>query len=302
MATTRWWEADHNTDAAYDPRREEHDLVRSVFEHLPGDGWLRAPCPRCEESSGKRDKKASLNYNTATGGYVCYKCQISGQLPEHMQNQRLIIAGEPAPNMVEQAHGYLPVFEEPGASSVLCEPARTYIASRGLDFKACQEARVGTALWGKLARRIIIPILQFNTPSSEWLGWVARDFSGTSDRVYLYPKGMRRGEILYNSQALYDKTDRPLFVVEGTIDALALWPDAVAVLGKPTNKQTRLLVQSRRPIAVALDGDAYHDGWALAMQLRALGKSAGCVKLPAGKDPDEVERSWLEEEAVKCLT
>jgi DNA primase len=112
---------------------------------------------------------------------------------------------------------------------------------------------------------------------------------------------MQRGEVLYNHTALHVETERPVMVVEGVFDALALWPHAVAVLGKPSHFQVDALASAKRPVAIVLDGDAWQEGYALAMRLRLAGQRAGSVTLPPKTDPDEVDRAWLEAAVAECI-
>jgi DNA primase len=146
---------------------------------------------------------------------------------------------------------------------------------------------------------VVVPIL---SPDGEWLGHVGRSWQKDAELPYLYGKGLQRRETLYNAAALNVQTDKPVMVVEGVLDALALWPDAVAVLGKPSEPQIWALADAARPVAVVLDGDAWSEGEALAMTLRLEGQRAGSVRLPPKTDPDEVDRGWLDEEVRRCLT
>jgi DNA primase len=90
-------------------------------------------------------------------------------------------------------------------------------------------------------------------------------------------------------------------VVEGVFDALALWPDAVAVLGKPSDQQVDALINAKRPVVIVLDGDAWLEGKWLAARLCLRGKRAGHIRLPPGVDPDEVDRKELEQQAMEAL-
>jgi DNA primase len=119
--------------------------------------------------------------------------------------------------------------------------------------------------------------------------------------TYCYPRGMNRDGLLYNAPALQEQTARPCYIVEGSLDALALWPDAVAVLGKPLKSQLRILAAAKRPLVVALDGDAWNEGQALAWTLQSLGVRAASVRLPPKTDPDEVPRNWLDGQAAGAL-
>tara|TARA_R100000152_G_C6571355_1_gene38554 strand:- start:128 stop:469 length:342 start_codon:yes stop_codon:yes gene_type:complete len=103
---------------------------------------------------------------------------------------------------------------------------------------------------------------------------------------------------MFNQDALYVPTTDPVFVVEGIFDALALWPDAVAVLGKPAREHVQILLETDRPIAVALDADARADSLALTMQLKLYSKRSCFIELPCGKDPADLPDNWIREQAT----
>jgi DNA primase len=107
---------------------------------------------------------------------------------------------------------------------------------------------------------------------------------------------------LFNKSELFIDTPAPIFVVEGVFDALALYPHAVAVLGKPTTAQENIIAKTKRPICVALDGDAWQEGWAFAMRLRVRGRTAHPLKLPPCEDPATLGLAWLKEAYALHIT
>lgn len=314
----QWWDSQPGEVDRNPEKVAEWDYVLATFAGVPEHGWHRAECPRCLELDAKTDKKKSFGYNAATGGYNCFKCGMHGRLPEDVQRRlhgddedlpqvRKPVA-EPEKKGPSPAYGYTPLFEEPGWSSALFDFARDYLTrpksdrkGRALDVYNLAEARVGAALTGYLGGRIIVPIPDYANPDGPWKGWVARDATGFAERPYLYPKGMDRLGVLYNEPALYVETDVPCFIVEGTLDTLALWPDAVAVLGKPLESQKALFLKAKRPLIVCLDGDAWQEGLMLSTWMRFCGLRAGNIRLAPGVDPDEVPRSWLDEQAQRAL-
>ena len=106
---------------------------------------------------------------------------------------------------------------------------------------------------------------------------------------------------MYEHRVLHETTEEPAIVVEGVFDALPYFGRALAVLGKPSPWQVEALAATQRPIAVVLDGDAWEQGWALANKLQLAGVRAGSVRLPAGEDPNSVDRNWLLYEAARCV-
>jgi DNA primase len=79
--------------------------------------------------------------------------------------------------------------------------------------------------------------------------------------------------------------------------------DASAVLGMPSSEQQLMLLEAKRPVVFALDGDAWLAGWGLAQQLRMLSLCQGgsgrfsALRLPGGTDPDEIDPDRLFEAA-----
>lgn len=306
---------------------EDWDLVVGAFGGMAGTGWIRTNCPFCPTKTGKEDHKQSIGLNTETGGYNCFKCGTSGQIPEHLRDEipympaaQGVKIEKPPVALPDQ---FFPLYAGPHANADWLEPARLYVRSRGSsrpegglpDFVA-EEAFLGAAVSGWLRDRIIVPILDYSHPEPwdmrTWKGWVSRDYSvwwakqcgkdpPDVQRPYLYPKNMDREGLLYNEPALWVSSSDPVFVVEGTLDVLALWPDAVAVLGKPLESQISKLLAAQRPVVVALDGDAWEEGWMLALRLRFQGQRAGALRFAPKVDPDEVSRPLLDRAARVSL-
>lgn len=298
---------------------EKPEIWAKVVETFGGcvttSGWIRRNCLVCEEVTGKADLKQSMGLNTATGGFNCFKCGTKGHLPEHLLDE--IPYAAVTETVIEKPHvevleQFYPLYEGEWASAEWLEPARQYVRNRGskrpeggLPESVGREAFLGAVVTGRLAHRIIVPILDYAQPDPwdmySWLGWVSRDYTGEALRPYLYPRNMDRSALLYNEPALYVATEEPVYVVEGTLDVLALWPDAVAVLGKPLESQITKLLSASRPVVIALDGDAWEEGWMLALRLKFEGARAGSVKFAPKVDPDEVARPRLDAAARRCL-
>lgn len=179
------------------------------------------------------------------------------------------------------------------------EQARSYMLDvRRFDWAALVHYRIHACLDGYYANRIIFPVQR----NGNVVGFVARSWSKTSERAYLYPRGFDRG-VFFNGDELRRETDQPLFVVEGVFDAMRVGPNAIACLGKPTTAQVEQLSKLRhRPVIVALDADAWRIGMTTAMTLKLRGVKAVDLRLPPGKDPDSLSEDWFREKAAKRLT
>jgi hypothetical protein len=279
--------------------RDERDslVLAAVRNARPsGGGWLRSICPFCVERTGKPDRKGAFGFNSDSKVFHCFKCGYRGKLPGGKARD---LPEVERPTGLETVSSYLPLWEGDGLTALVTEDARKYLEGRSIGIDMWRAASIGAAVRGAHDGRIIIPL--FGDDGETWLGWVGRAWVKKAERPYLYARGMPRGVLLYNHEALLCETDDPAMVVEGVFDTFPVWPDGVAVLGKPSEPQITQLAAANRPIAVVMDGDAWMEGWALAMQLRMLGQRAGAVRLPPKKDPDEVPVSWLREEMRRCI-
>lgn len=264
-------------------------LVEQAFQNKHGTGWLRADCPVCEQVSGKPDHRQSMGLNTATGGFVCQKCGVTGRLhsrapdgpPDELPAEQPKVARD-----IEPCVGYVPIGHGPGASAYATFAARQYAADRGISEQALAEAEIGCTVHGQHHGRLIVPHMLPDGPrTNPWSGWFGRDYTGFSSMKHRYSSGLSRTR-LWNEQALQVECIEPVLLVEGCLDALPYWPDACAFLGKPTAAHVELLSKHRgRPVVVALDGDSWEEGWALAQKLKFFGVDAFSVRLPAGEDP-----------------
>lgn len=274
-------------------RAERIERVMGSLKESPqavGKG-VRILCPFCVSSKTNRPDY-SMFLHGMTGRFRCFRCGTFGTLPGFEGVEEL-----PYDDAAwDPPEGFYRITEEPAASSRALAPAREYLVGRGIGIDLLREAGVGACLRGRMRGRVVVPITD---AGGVWRGYVGRDWSGLRERPYDYPPDMRRYELLYNPGALTDPEG--VLVVEGVFDALALWPYAVALLGKPSQAQRDQLGTALGPVVVLLDGDAWEEGWALAMGLRLDGRRAGAIRLPPKVDPDEVDRELISQAAQACL-
>lgn len=277
--------------------RDEMVLAAVDGKPTSSTGWRRGACPFCPTKLGKEDRKDCLGVHNG-GGWHCFRCGTKGRLKSGEVSDDELFAGSDEDWTTGEPESFELLFDEEGMSALSLERPRDYLTkTRKLDARVLRRARVGYCSSGRYKNRIVIPI--FRPGDARWRGFVTRIVPpATAKAAYLYAKDMPRGTFLYNEEVLGEETDAPAIVVEGCLDALALWPDGVAVLGKTSGDQVDILAAARRPIAVAFDPDvSENDGAILANVLRTKGRSAGFVRLPSGCDPDEVDADWLRAEA-----
>lgn len=324
-----WWD---DEDLAKKQEDWEYVVASYVGLHIV-TGWNRAACKKCEDLEGKDDYKASLGFNTRTRGYNCMKCGLRGMLPPNYAEE-LIDGATPIEDInweaadpalaepVERPLGMVKLFSgNPStawAEEFITGPrdhAPFGAKCRAIPQEVVQAAQLGCcpvphAEQRKLTHRVIVPVPDYLDLDAPLRGWVARDVTGHPDRApYLNAKHMHRDDLLFNEPALYVETDDPVFIVEGTMDALRWWPHAVAVLGKPIPPHADLITRARRPVVVMLDGDAWEEGRAFAWQLKfkKYELPVGNLKLPPKTDPDDygsklgVTWEQLREEGLRTL-
>lgn len=279
-----------------------HQVLREA--RPSSNGYLRACCPFCPDRAGVRDTKFSFAYDTTTGRYRCLRCQVRGKLGagSAFSDPDLIRAcggivddaarAEAAREAAKPPDGFYYLQQEPALSSAACRPAFEFLEGRGVDAAKRARWKIGVSIEGRFRNRVIIPVLD---AQGGWVGFVGRSWYKKASLPYLYPRGFSRGEILFNQEAVLKKTDRPLLVVEGCFDAIALGEDAVAVLGSPSWAHQAWLLQADRPVVLVLDCDVWQRAFVMAMNLRMAkamsGKNSqvGVVRLPSAVDPDECD-------------
>ena len=270
---------------------------------LSANGWYRATCPMCATRKGTTDKRKSLGINGASGVYHCFRCNAVGRLNDFEATEwanaaAAVTTGVPSTEAFQAPDGFVQLSEGDGAEALSLAPARDYLARRKVVGSTVFEVGIGACVTGKCAGRIVVPV----RVSGHWVGWVARAWS-SDPRItlrYLYPKGMDRELAVFNRDALAVECDEPVAIVEGVFDALPHWPLAVACLGKPTHAHFEMLAECKRPLVIALDGDAWEEGLALALRLRLAGKQAGVLKMPPARDPGVAPRQWFREKVYEA--
>ncbi len=276
-----------------------------VLEAIEGrrvnaSGWSRAHCPICEIRLGSSGRTLDLAVNVTIGYFRCWRCLPKGGWLRETGDREWVLAAPPELPAVELPPFFVSVAEMMANpfSQAQYAHAIDYLANvRGLEERTCREAGIGYCADGRYAQRVIIPVTQ----GTRCVGWLGRDISGRRFR-YANNDGMARQFMLFNENALGEDTVRPIILVEGVFDALPYWPDAVAFLGKPSEHQLELLLGgTERPIVVALDGNAWLEGWGVAAKLRMAGIPASFLKVPPGKDPGTVDRAWFRAQVLAAV-
>jgi len=300
-----------DTGPAVSKRANNEAVERALRGARFGRAWIRVACPFCIEA-GHTDRKLSLGVSAGTGSYACFRCGARGRLQDAPDPSQTVTPQAEAAQtqaVLEPPEEYIALHTREGRYSLSLQPARDYLASRGLgDVRVWERYKIGAAADGYWAGRVIIPMIS-EFDDAVWHGWVARlwrapgkSAEGRHGMKYLYPKGMQKGVTFWNHRALNIDTETPVMIVEGALDAIPFGDDAAAALGGLSHMQTEALLACDRPVCLVPDGDAWNEAWALTARLRFEGKAAGFIRLPPKVDPDEVDHSWLLDEAKRSLT
>lgn len=276
-------------------------ILQAIAGRTPNaQDFVRVNCPFCDMRTVGEDRSVSFALNARTGWYSCFRCGIRGKFRGELDFDLAPVDDSPkaAPEKIEPPEGYTPLWEGDGQHAYVFGAARRYLARRGVDSELMRTLQIGACACGDFAGRIIIPVLD---ESGEWLWYVGRAWSKHAIRRYHYPKG-RRDAVLFNRAALFVETTEPVLIVEGVFDAIPHWPNAVACLGKPNDAQRNVIAEARRPVVVALDGDAWEEGWAEARRLILRGLSrCSAVRLPPKTDPGDTPSARLASLAAEAL-
>lgn len=266
-------------------------MMHSVDTHTEGQ-WVRMRCPECEERG--KYKGATFGANVVDGRWHCFRCGVRGKCAALVRDYGAVEAIAPRPEAPQLPSSFVSLQDalKDDPNDFVARQVMDYLLGRGFEEHAIYESMTGFARRGFYRGRAIIPVWTWGNIQS---GFVGRRVDGFNDpfnhdekpisfadlweQKYIYPKGLSRDDF-YLAEDLRLKTEEPALIVEGCLDALAYWPDAVATLAKPTHTQLRLIAEhAERPLVVALDHDARRESVRAAADLRRLRPDlrVGCI-------------------------
>lgn len=274
------------------------EVLAAIDETVPSpSGWYRVTCPFCA-AEGHETKEKKLSVNADTGYFMCWraKCGARGfvKLDEaHLARRPKKAETKPSDGRVPLPEEYLPIGPSQKNTSISLRPYLKYLSERGLTDLIIEEARLGVALSGRYACKIIVPVFSGGTVA----GFTSRSIA---EKIYMNPPGFLRTHFMLNGDALQEETDEPIVIVEGPFDCLRHWPYAVGCFGKPTMHHVQQIRRARRPVVIGLDADAQMEGWGLALQLEVLGMDVKFLKLKPGYDPGKTPHEEFMERVLSA--
>lgn len=266
-------------------------------------GFVNIQCLFCP--SDKR--RPTLGVSRVTGAYYCFRCHTKGRV-----DVSVVFGGVPVPvqaasepihedKVFERPDGYVPLMDYSRNPSEFLPDPIEFLRGRHIDVGVAEALGVGVCVSGQYAGRLVLPSIR--AQGAPWFGYSTRMMFRHADPdipKYLYPPEMDRGSLFFNHDALFESTHEPVLVVEGGLDALAHWPNGLAMYGGLSNAQYDALLTSQRPVVFVFDGDAWRQahGLVLRMRMRATHPPVGFVRLEAGFDPDNFTQSELRQAAL----
>lgn len=167
---------------------------------------------------------------------------------------------------------------------------------RGLEYNILEHFEVG---YSSAKDRVVIPVRDAQYKA---VGFIGRAIKSEQEPRYLYNKGFKRADVLFNIQNA--KQYSSCIIVEGSIDAMFIhqagFPNVVATLGsKVSDYQYKLMKRYFDSIIVFSDNDEAGEQMKRDILFACSGKDLYTVELPADKkDAGEM----TQEEIINTLT
>ena len=248
--------------------RKEKVLRRVLGDYYQSSGEFLFACPFCKHH------KKKLSVNIEKNVWKCWVCDRSGKKTDYLikrfgdaqdlkdwgidKNLELeqindLLYGVAKP--VHRTEIELPKDYEPllvGPKTFIKKRAMKYLYKRGLTDKDMFRMKIGVCKKGEYGNRIIIPSFDKNGNVNYF---VARSL----DSGYLKYKNPKvsKSDMIFNELLL--DFDKPVYVVEGIFDSIAVGKNSVPILGSTIKENSRLfqkIVENNTPVYVALDEDA----------------------------------------------
>jgi hypothetical protein len=261
------------------------NILYNIFGDVKNDEKIQVQvnCKYCAEldNGGESDGKYNLEINLSKKKFKCWKCLTFGNLRTLIkkfgthQDLKLykdyeFIFDEETGEETQIKRVYLPRefisfkdkydeydFEHIGALN--------YVLSRGITWDQIRKYNIGFCLKGYYKGRIIFPSLN---EEEEYDFFTARSYTDEKPpyKMPKYPKEL----IIFNEYLIDWK--KPVCLVEGIVDVLAVGQNCIPLLGKKLHKKLYdKLVENKSIVIVILDPDAQYDMYKVLEVLYSLG-------------------------------
>jgi DNA primase len=279
----------------------DYSILLGYIENLLGKGSPRARdnyafhCPFCNHRKQKLEIKMSTDEN-GQNPWECWVCNTRGRTIRSLLRQlkvprdtaveilRHVRKGEKVyyeeNYVVKLPDEFQPLFSA-SHQSVIANKLRKYLYRRGLSEVDFIRYNIGYCTEGEYQGRLIIPSYDENNQLNYFVG---RTYENSFIKYKNPPAS--RDVIIFENTINWNK---PIVLVEGTFDAMAVRRNAIPILGKNiAPKLLKKIVSSNvEDIYIALDKDALKRAISFSEKFLNMGKKVYLVELD-DKDPSEM--------------
>jgi DNA primase len=279
----------------------DYSTLLGYIENLLGKGSPRARdnyafhCPFCNHRKQKLEIKMSTDEN-GQNPWECWVCNTRGRTIRSLLRQlkvprdtaveilRHVRKGEKVyyeeNYVVKLPDEFQPLFSA-SHQSVIANKLRKYLYRRGLSEVDFIRYNIGYCTEGEYQGRLIIPSYDENNQLNYFVG---RTYENSFIKYKNPPAS--RDVIIFENTINWNK---PIVLVEGTFDAMAVRRNAIPILGKNiAPKLLKKIVSSNvEDIYIALDKDALKRAISFSEKFLNMGKKVYLVELD-DKDPSEM--------------
>lgn len=277
-------------------------LLLGQLQNLLGKSYKKARdnhafnCPFCNHSKPKLEIKLTTN-EKGENPWECWVCNTRGRTIKSLLHQLKVDIVQAQEILVyvskRESDNYqftdisikLPKEFQPlstaSTTSIVANKIRRYLYKRGLTDRDFIKYNIGYTLSGEYANRIIIPSYDNTNQLNYFIG---RSFENSYNK-YKNPSASK--EIIPFEN--YINWKKPIILVEGVFDAIAVKRNAIPILGKTLSKSLmkKLVSNDVQEIYVALDRDALKKALSYCEQFLAMGKKVYLVDME-DKDPSDM--------------
>ena len=163
---------------------------------------------------------------------------------------------------------------------------------RGINVETLEYFEIG---FSRVKERVVIPVRDHNY---KLVGYIGRATKSEQEPRYLYNRGFRRADFLFNIQNA--KTYSSCIITEGSIDAMMVhqsgYPNVVSTLGaQVTSAQIKMMKKYFDSIVIFSDNDEAGDAMRRAIIDLCRGKEIYTVENSTGlKDPGEMNTQQIQ--------
>lgn len=216
-----------------------------------GSQW-RGPCPLHD---GNNDSAFAI---TPGKGFTCFACDEAGGMERFL---RLMGDHEAADALESEPRRRvftpMPVVSTPARPLAPLDPTHPYFRERGIHEATAQAFGIGYFRGGPpFGKRIVVPL---HDSDGALVGHIGRAVDDDVEPRYLFQRGVRRSELLFNLHRVKASGADSVIVVEGIFDALAVYQvghaNVVATLGCTVTENQRALLSRFRRIQILFDED-----------------------------------------------